>query len=111
MILVDKYYYGRWVVPSLQIVLYNVLGGEGRGPELYGVEPVSYYLVNGFLNFTLAFPLALIVAPTIVLFDPFFENFLKQSPLAVSCWRRLCVDSGHSFGRTAAWSLVNCSSR
>lgn len=39
---------------------YNVLdAGEGRGDELYGVEPASYYLKNLFLNTSVAFPLAL----------------------------------------------------
>lgn len=39
---------------------YNVLdAGEGRGDELYGVEPVSYYVKNLFLNTSIAFPLAL----------------------------------------------------
>lgn len=38
---------------------YNFLdAGEGRGDELYGVEPASYYLKNLFLNTSLAFPLA-----------------------------------------------------
>lgn len=38
---------------------YNVLdAGEGRGDELYGVEPASYYVKNLFLNTSVAFPLA-----------------------------------------------------
>lgn len=32
--------------------------GQGRGDELYGVEPASYYVKNLFLNTSLAFVLA-----------------------------------------------------
>lgn len=43
-------------VPDRQ---YNVLdAGEGRGDELYGVEPASFYVKNLFLNTSIAFPLA-----------------------------------------------------
>lgn len=39
---------------------YNVLdAGQGRGDELYGVEPASFYVKNLFLNTTVAFPLAI----------------------------------------------------
>ena len=41
-----------------EIFRYNVLDDHG-GPELYGVEPAHFFLVNGFLNFNLALPLAL----------------------------------------------------
>lgn len=38
---------------------YNVLdAGEGRGDELYGTEPASFYVKNLFLNTSIAFPLA-----------------------------------------------------
>lgn len=41
---------------------YNVLdAGEGRGDELYGVEPASYYVKNLFLNTSVAFPLAVVL--------------------------------------------------
>lgn len=52
---------------------YNVLdAGEGRGDELYGVEPATFYVKNLFLNTTVAFPLALVL--------PFLATFLY--PLA-----------------------------
>ena len=57
---VDSYFYGRLVLPAWEIFRYNVLDDHG-GPELYGVEPASFFLVNGFLNFNLALPLALIL--------------------------------------------------
>lgn len=52
----------------MQIRQYNVLdAGEGRGDELYGVEPASYYVKNLFLNTSVAFPLALVL-PLLALF-------------------------------------------
>lgn len=49
MVVIDSLIYGRLVVAPYNIVKYNVLGGAG--PELYGTEPFSFYLINGLLNF------------------------------------------------------------
>ena len=48
VMLVDYQHYGRLVSPSLNILLYNTQAG---GDELYGVEPLSYYIKNLLLNF------------------------------------------------------------
>jgi alpha-1,2-mannosyltransferase len=45
---VDYSHYGRWVSPTWNILLYNTFQG---GDELYGVEPLTYYLKNLLLNF------------------------------------------------------------
>ncbi|XP_039267565.1 alpha-1,2-mannosyltransferase ALG9-like [Styela clava] len=55
---IDSYYYGKPVIASLNIVHYNVF--TQHGPDIYGVQPLSYYLLNGFLNFNLAFILAIL---------------------------------------------------
>ena len=49
----DTVYYGRLVLPVLNIFLYNALGvgGDGTGANLYGEEPWQYYVINLFLNF------------------------------------------------------------
>ncbi len=44
--------------PPLNILLYNAIGGSGD--ELYGVEPLSYYLRNLLLNMGAAWPLAVL---------------------------------------------------
>lgn len=49
MVITDSLFYGRLIIAPFNIVKYNVLGGAG--PSLYGTEPFSFYLVNGFLNF------------------------------------------------------------
>jgi alpha-1,2-mannosyltransferase len=44
-------------------VFYNVINRSKGGSELYGVEPWTYYFMNGFLNFNLLLPLALLSLP------------------------------------------------
>lgn len=46
---------------------YNVFGGEGKGPEIYGTEPWTFYFKNLLLNFNIWFPLALAAGPLLVL--------------------------------------------
>lgn len=49
MVIVDSMIYGRYVIAPMNLIKYNVFGGAG--PDLYGVEPFSFYLLNGFVNF------------------------------------------------------------
>lgn len=49
------------------IVAYNVFGGQGRGPEIFGTEPWTFYIRNLLLNFNIWFILALSAAPLLVL--------------------------------------------
>ncbi|CAN7948308.1 unnamed protein product [Ixodes pacificus] len=65
LISVDSHYFGRPVLAPLNIVLYNVFSSHGA--NLYGVEPWTFYLKNGALNFNLAFPVALLAAPALAL--------------------------------------------
>ena len=57
MVLIDSFFYGKWVFTIYNIVHYNVFRANS---VLYGVEDWKYYLINGFLNFSLCFPLALV---------------------------------------------------
>ncbi|XP_018319484.1 alpha-1,2-mannosyltransferase ALG9-like isoform X2 [Agrilus planipennis] len=58
MVAIDSKYFGKLTIAPWNIVKYNVLGGAG--PELYGKEPFSFYIVNGFLNFNFVWVLALL---------------------------------------------------
>jgi alpha-1,2-mannosyltransferase len=49
---------------------------NGSGDELYGIEPVSYYLKNLFLNLGIIFPLAM-SCPLIALINKFLH--VKES--------------------------------
>lgn len=50
-VIMDSWHYGRLVVAPWNIVAYNIF--TEHGPDLYGVEPWTYYFVNGFLNFNI----------------------------------------------------------
>lgn len=67
MIVVDYYYYHKILIAPLNIILYNVF--SDKGPTLYGVEPWTFYFINGFLNFNLVFVLALASLPVSPLFE------------------------------------------
>lgn len=56
-VLIDWFYYQRMTWPTLNILLYNT---ASKGDELYGTEPLSYYIKNLCLLTGLAFPLALL---------------------------------------------------
>lgn len=51
MVVIDSMYYNKLVIAPWNLVRYNVFGG--RGSELYGTEPFSFYIINGFLNFNI----------------------------------------------------------
>lgn len=58
ILLIDSYFYGKWIFAPLNIFIYNVLSSKG-GPELYGREPFSYYVKNCILNFNVLCPIGL----------------------------------------------------
>lgn len=60
MIWIDSVYFGKLVVAPYNLIVYNVF--TSHGPDLYGTEPISYYFINGFLNFNFVF-LGALVAP------------------------------------------------
>lgn len=63
-VVVDHHFYRRWTVVPLNIVLYNVFSAhDGRGPDLFGTEPLSYYAKNLVLNLNVWAPLALLGLP------------------------------------------------
>ncbi|XP_069081105.1 alpha-1,2-mannosyltransferase ALG9 isoform X1 [Pleurodeles waltl] len=77
LVAIDSYYYGKLVVAPLNIVVYNVL--TPHGPDLYGTEPWSFYFVNGFLNFNVAFVLALFALPLASLMECLLQRFNVQN--------------------------------
>ncbi|XP_066261834.1 alpha-1,2-mannosyltransferase ALG9 [Euwallacea similis] len=86
MIIVDSLIYGKFVVAPLNLVKYNVFGGTG--PELYGTEPFSFYLVNGLLNFNLVWVLALL-SPIAILLNHLFVPSKSKSTLYLPHWLSL----------------------
>lgn len=57
---IDLRHYGTWVSPNWNIFTYNA---GGNGDELYGVEPLSFYVKNLLLNLNVAAPLGLLAFP------------------------------------------------
>lgn len=80
MIIIDSSYYGKNVIAPLNIVLYNVFKKDG-GPNLYGTEPFSFYIFNGFLNFNVIWLLSLITPIALVIGYLVVPAKTKQSTL------------------------------
>ncbi|PYH64243.1 dolichyl-P-Man:Man(6)GlcNAc(2)-PP-dolichol alpha-1,2-mannosyltransferase [Aspergillus vadensis CBS 113365] len=66
-IAVDYAFLRKLVIVPWNIVAYNVFGGEGRGPEIFGVEPWTFYIRNLLLNFNIWFAFAMAAAPLLAL--------------------------------------------
>nr|CAH7743459.1 unnamed protein product [Callosobruchus chinensis] len=86
MVIIDSMLYGRLTIAPFNLVKYNVFGGAG--PELYGTEPFSYYLFNGFVNFNFVWVLALLSPVTIVLHH-FFVPVKNKCTLYLPYWLSL----------------------
>lgn len=66
-IAVDYVFFKKFTLVPWNIVAYNVFGGQGRGPEIFGTEPWTFYVRNLLLNFNVWFVLAVSAAPLLVL--------------------------------------------
>ena len=73
--LISGFFYKKLAVVPLNIVLYNIFSGPGRGPEIYGTEPWHYYIKNLLLNFNIWFVLALAALPLFTL-----KKFFSRGP-------------------------------
>ena len=63
----DTLFYGRLTIVPWNIIKYNVFPDTSRGPELYGTEPVHFYISNLLLNFNVLLPLALFSLPALAI--------------------------------------------
>ena len=70
---VDYHFYGRIVSPTWNIFVYNAQSG---GDELYGVEPLSYYIKNLLLNFNFVALLGVLSLP-IIMVKKLVERFFS----------------------------------
>ena len=66
MVAVDSIAYRRFQVVPVNIVIYNVFSGSGRGPNIFGTEPWWYYVLNLGLNFNIAIMAACASIPLMV---------------------------------------------
>ncbi|PYI29845.1 hypothetical protein BP00DRAFT_437365 [Aspergillus indologenus CBS 114.80] len=66
-VMVDHVFLRKLVIVPWNIVAYNVFGGEGRGPDIFGTEPWTFYVRNLLLNFNIWFVFAMAAAPLLAL--------------------------------------------
>jgi len=83
MIWVDSLYFGKLVVAPLNIIFYNVF--TSHGPNLYGTEPFSYYIINGFLNFNFVFIGALLTPLGLVRFLIVYIKYIQNVLVVCVC--------------------------
>lgn len=101
MILIDSYFFGKFVFAPFNIVMYNVFPqNPNQGPDIYGKEPLSFYVKNGLLNFNLLFPMAFASVFFIV-----FE-FFKLNKQTSSKTLRVNVCFGFLSLGMYLWSMV-----
>ncbi|XP_017876242.1 alpha-1,2-mannosyltransferase ALG9 isoform X1 [Ceratina calcarata] len=95
MVWIDSMYYGKLVIAPLNIILYNVF--TNHGPNIYGTEPFSYYIYNGFLNFNFIF-IGALWAP--------LGLFLVWLIVPARARDRLCLPYWFSLAPLYLWLLV-----
>lgn len=59
VVIFDSIAFKRLQIVPLNIVLYNVLGSNKTGPDIFGTEDWTYYVLNLVLNFNVIVILAL----------------------------------------------------
>lgn len=67
---VDAFFYKRLVIAPWNMIAYNIpilSGSNSPGPEIFGVEPWTFYFKNLALNFHVWVPLALLSMPLLLL--------------------------------------------
>ncbi|CAL8073135.1 unnamed protein product [Calicophoron daubneyi] len=98
MTIVDSYYFGRIVLAPLNIIKYNILSPvanvSGSASQLYGTEPLSFYLKNYVLNFNIAFPFAclfVIFGSVYILWHIIFRMDLRNVKVQFACTTSLVI--------------------
>lgn len=82
VIAIDSFFYGRFVFVPFNIIAYNVFSDSAT---LYGTESMSYYLINLCLNFNIAFLMAIVSIPMLIITrctNPWFFNSTSHSTKA-----------------------------
>ncbi|CCH41828.1 Alpha-1,2-mannosyltransferase [Wickerhamomyces ciferrii] len=116
---IDSTFYAKTVLVPANIVLYNVIfADENAGPNIFGVEPLSYYIINLLLNFNIIAILGYIgiIAVPVLSFTGLKPNKLSNleiitilSPIAV--WSGIFFSQPHKEERFLypIYSTINLS--
>lgn len=86
MIVIDSSYFGKSTIAPLNLIIYNVF--TSHGPNLYGTEPWTFYLINGFLNFNIVW-IAALLAPVLLLISSFAIPAKSKATLYLPYWLSL----------------------
>ncbi|KAL4934246.1 dolichyl-P-Man:Man(6)GlcNAc(2)-PP-dolichol alpha-1,2-mannosyltransferase [Aspergillus undulatus] len=78
---VDYAFLRKITIVPWNIVAYNVFGGEGRGPDIFGTEPWTFYARNLLLNFNIWFIFAIFSAPLLFLQAIFRSQTMNKETL------------------------------
>ncbi|KAL4246967.1 Mannosyltransferase [Abortiporus biennis] len=80
VVALDTLFYGKLTIVPWNIVKYNIFPTGARGPELYGTEPITFYIYNLILNFNVLVPLALIALPALLVTSRIDRKRLGDKP-------------------------------
>ncbi|KAH8099315.1 asparagine-linked glycosylation 9 protein isoform a [Cristinia sonorae] len=81
VVAMDTLFYGKLTIVPWNIIKYNVFPDPGRGPDLYGSEPPSFYVNNLILNFNILVPLAFAAIPVLFITSIVDRKRLGDKPL------------------------------
>lgn len=112
---VDHWFYGKTVAVPLNIVLYNVINAdESSGPNIFGTEPLTYYIYNLLLNFHIIAPLAyssvlLTSIPLIFFKSQWNKAFLAGVATPLYLWSAIFFSQPHKEERFLypVYGLIN----
>ncbi|KAB8074962.1 hypothetical protein BDV29DRAFT_190538 [Aspergillus leporis] len=79
---VDYVFLRRITIVPWNIVAYNIFGGDGKGPEIFGTEPWTFYIRNLLLNFNIWFVFAISAAPLVLLQAAFRPHTTNKETLS-----------------------------
>lgn len=78
MCVIDSWHFGKFILPPLNHIIYNVFPNPNTGSTLYGTEPWAFYLRNLFLNCTLP-AILFAIYPIVLLFNIVLHAFLPST--------------------------------
>ncbi|KAF7587785.1 mannosyltransferase [Aspergillus hancockii] len=84
---VDYVFLRRFTLVPWNIVAYNIFSGSGKGPEIFGTEPWTFYVKNLLLNFNIWFIFAMSAVPLVLLQAAFRPHATKKETLV----RTVCL--------------------
>lgn len=121
---VDSLVFHKFAVVPFNIVAYNVLFTDADvGPDIFGTEPWTYYILNGLLNFNLIFPIAFLsillftrakliasISPFYLWFCIFMSQPHKEERFLYVVYPLICLSAAFALSRVPrplAWILVS----